>query len=149
MPPNILILMVDQLTALVLRGYGGAVCGAPNLDALAARGILFEPAVRGSLIIGHPGRRTRAAPGAPARGAPPSAGAAEARLRLVVPDIHCQAWVARIRAGLVAEGSARSVDGDPEAKTVEIVYAPAVSAPEGLEGAIARLGFRVERPEKV
>ena len=95
------------------------------------------------------GRLTRAAPGAPTRGAPPSAGAAEARLRLVVPDIHCQACVARIRAGLVAEGSARSVDGDPEAKTVEIVYTPTVTSPKGLEGAIARLGFRVERPEKV
>lgn len=42
--PNVLIFMVDQLTAFVLRAYGGTVCKTPNLDALAARGVVFENA---------------------------------------------------------------------------------------------------------
>jgi choline-sulfatase len=43
-PPNLLIFMVDQLTAFALRAYGGTVCKTPNLDALAARGTVFENA---------------------------------------------------------------------------------------------------------
>ena len=42
--PNILIFMVDQLTALALRSYSGQVCKTPNLDALAERAVLFENA---------------------------------------------------------------------------------------------------------
>ena len=42
--PNILLFMVDQLTAQVLRPYGGGVCKTPNLDALAGRAALFENA---------------------------------------------------------------------------------------------------------
>ncbi|WP_299627028.1 choline-sulfatase [Pelagibius sp.] len=42
--PNILLFMVDQLTAQVLRPYGGSVCKTPNLDALAGRAALFENA---------------------------------------------------------------------------------------------------------
>ena len=42
--PNILLFMVDQLTAQVLRPYGGNVCKTPNLDALAGRAALFENA---------------------------------------------------------------------------------------------------------
>ncbi|MGH8254090.1 MAG: choline-sulfatase [Steroidobacteraceae bacterium] len=41
MPPNFLILMADQLTAGALAPYGGRAL-APNLDALAAKGVLFE-----------------------------------------------------------------------------------------------------------
>jgi choline-sulfatase len=39
---NILHIMVDQLTAFGLRHYGNPVCKTPNIDALAARGTLFE-----------------------------------------------------------------------------------------------------------
>ncbi len=42
--PNILIFMVDQLTAHVLNAYGGSVCKTPNIDALADRGVVFENA---------------------------------------------------------------------------------------------------------
>ncbi len=42
--PNILLFMVDQLTAFVLSAYGGAVCKTPNIDRLAARGTVFENA---------------------------------------------------------------------------------------------------------
>lgn len=42
--PNIILFMVDQLTAFVLNAYGGKVCKTPNLDALAARGVVFENA---------------------------------------------------------------------------------------------------------
>jgi choline-sulfatase len=42
--PNILLFMVDQLTAFVLNAYGGTVCKTPNIDALAARGTVFENA---------------------------------------------------------------------------------------------------------
>lgn len=42
--PNIILFMVDQLTAFVLNAYGGTVCKTPNLDALAARGMVFENA---------------------------------------------------------------------------------------------------------
>lgn len=42
--PNILLFMVDQLTAFVLNAYGGRVCRTPNLDALAARSAVFENA---------------------------------------------------------------------------------------------------------
>ncbi len=42
--PNILLVMVDQLTSFVLNSYGGSVCKTPNIDALAARGTVFEHA---------------------------------------------------------------------------------------------------------
>ena len=42
--PNILLFMVDQLTAFVLSSYGGSVCKTPNIDKLAARGTVFENA---------------------------------------------------------------------------------------------------------
>jgi choline-sulfatase len=42
--PNILLFMVDQLTARVLSAYGGPVCKTPNIDELAARGTVFESA---------------------------------------------------------------------------------------------------------
>jgi choline-sulfatase len=41
MPPNILILMADQLAAGVLPAYGGGA-RTPNIDALAGRGVVFE-----------------------------------------------------------------------------------------------------------
>jgi choline-sulfatase len=40
--PNILILMADQLTARALSAYGGTVARTPHIDALAARGVVFE-----------------------------------------------------------------------------------------------------------
>lgn len=40
--PNILLVMVDQLTSFVLKSYGGKVCQTPNIDALAANGTVFE-----------------------------------------------------------------------------------------------------------
>lgn len=42
--PNILLFMVDQLTAGALKAYGGTVCDTPNIDALAARGTVFDTA---------------------------------------------------------------------------------------------------------
>lgn len=42
--PNILLFMVDQLTAFVLSAYGGTVCKTPNLDKLARNGTVFEQA---------------------------------------------------------------------------------------------------------
>ena len=39
--PNILLVMVDQLTAALTGAYGHPVVQTPNLDALAARGVLF------------------------------------------------------------------------------------------------------------
>jgi choline-sulfatase len=41
MQPNFLILMADQLTAAALPSYGGKA-RSPNLDALAAGGVVFE-----------------------------------------------------------------------------------------------------------
>lgn len=60
-PPNILIIMADQLTPRVLSCYGGPV-HTPNLDKLANEGVLFTNAVctfpvcspsRASLITGQ------------------------------------------------------------------------------------------------
>ncbi len=42
--PNILLFMVDQLTALALKAYGGSVCKTPNFDRLAEHAVLFEAA---------------------------------------------------------------------------------------------------------
>ncbi|WP_374308278.1 choline-sulfatase [Dongia sp.] len=42
--PNILFVMFDQLAALSLPAYGHKVVKTPHLDALAARGTLFENA---------------------------------------------------------------------------------------------------------
>ncbi len=42
--PNILLFMVDQLTAHVLGPYGGTVCRTPVIDRLAARGTVFDQA---------------------------------------------------------------------------------------------------------
>jgi len=39
-----LLFMVDQLTSFVLSAYGGTVCKTPHIDALAARGVVFENA---------------------------------------------------------------------------------------------------------
>lgn len=40
--PNIILFMVDQLTAFVLNAYGGKTCKTPHIDAFAARGTVFE-----------------------------------------------------------------------------------------------------------
>jgi choline-sulfatase len=40
--PNILLVMVDQLSALALRQYGGQVVKTPNIDALADHGTVFS-----------------------------------------------------------------------------------------------------------
>ena len=41
-PPNILLITADQLRADALGCYGNDFCRTPNLDALAASGVLFE-----------------------------------------------------------------------------------------------------------
>jgi len=43
-PPNILLVMFDQMSALSLPCYGHALVKAPHLDGLAARGVVFENA---------------------------------------------------------------------------------------------------------
>ena len=40
--PNILLIMADQLTAQALSMYGNRVCKTPNLDKLAAEGLVFD-----------------------------------------------------------------------------------------------------------
>lgn len=42
--PNILFFQVDQLTASALRAYGDNICHAPNIDALADKGVVFDNA---------------------------------------------------------------------------------------------------------
>lgn len=42
--PNVVLFMVDQLTAFALNAYGGEVCKTPNLDRLASRSTVFENA---------------------------------------------------------------------------------------------------------
>jgi len=42
--PNILILMADQLTPSALPAYGNKIAKTPNIDALAAEGVVFESA---------------------------------------------------------------------------------------------------------
>ncbi|TDD71026.1 choline-sulfatase [Jiangella aurantiaca] len=47
-PPNVLIVMVDQLTAFGLGAYGNDEVLTPHLDALAERGVVFENAYANS-----------------------------------------------------------------------------------------------------
>lgn len=42
--PNFLFIMADQLAASALRAYGNRVAKAPHIDALAARGVVFDNA---------------------------------------------------------------------------------------------------------
>jgi choline-sulfatase len=42
--PNILILMVDQMTAGALAASGGKVARTPHIDGLAERGVVFDSA---------------------------------------------------------------------------------------------------------
>ncbi len=65
--PNLLVLMADQLSALALPCYGDGVARTPHIDALAARGVVFEAAYcnsplcapsRGVLIYGQLPSRT-------------------------------------------------------------------------------------------
>ncbi|MCA9987412.1 MAG: sulfatase-like hydrolase/transferase, partial [Anaerolineales bacterium] len=42
--PNILMIMVDQLAAPALACYGHPLTKTPNLDRLAAHGVVFENA---------------------------------------------------------------------------------------------------------
>ncbi|MFK7754177.1 MAG: sulfatase-like hydrolase/transferase [Sedimentitalea sp.] len=42
--PNIVLIMVDQLTSFVLNAYGDTVCKTPNIDGLAARGTVYDTA---------------------------------------------------------------------------------------------------------
>jgi choline-sulfatase len=50
--PHILIVMVDQLSALFLRAYGHRVTKTPTIDRLAAEGVLFENAYCPSPLCG-------------------------------------------------------------------------------------------------
>jgi choline-sulfatase len=43
-PPNVLLLMVDQLAACWLPAYGHAIVRSPALDELARSGVVFEHA---------------------------------------------------------------------------------------------------------
>ena len=43
-PPNILMLMVDQMTPGALRAYGNQVSRTPNIDTLAAQSAVFDSA---------------------------------------------------------------------------------------------------------
>ena len=40
--PNIVLIMVDQLSALFLSCYGHGVVKTPNIDRLAQAGVVFE-----------------------------------------------------------------------------------------------------------
>ncbi|MGB7336407.1 MAG: choline-sulfatase [Salaquimonas sp.] len=42
--PNIVLIMADQMAAHALSLYGNKVCKTPNLDRLAAQGVVFENA---------------------------------------------------------------------------------------------------------
>jgi choline-sulfatase len=48
--PNILFVMADQLCCQALRAYGNATVDAPNLDALARDGVVFDSAYCNSPI---------------------------------------------------------------------------------------------------
>ena len=41
-PPNLLLLMADQLTPRALKAYGGKVARTPNIDALTKEGVVFD-----------------------------------------------------------------------------------------------------------
>ena len=43
-PPNILLIMADQLAPHFTGAYGHTVVKTPHLDALAARGMRFDTA---------------------------------------------------------------------------------------------------------
>ncbi len=43
-PPNILLVMADQLSAAHLPAYGNGAVHAPRLSALAREGVVFESA---------------------------------------------------------------------------------------------------------
>jgi len=45
---HLLIVMADQLTALVLGCYGNAEVKSPNIDRLARQGVTFESAYSSS-----------------------------------------------------------------------------------------------------
>ncbi len=47
-PPNILLVMADQLSAPFLRAYGGDVAVTPAIDRLAAEGVVFDTAYSNS-----------------------------------------------------------------------------------------------------
>lgn len=67
--PNILMIMADQLAAPAVGCYGNSVVKTPNMDRLAAEGVLFEnyycnvpicAPSRASMITGRLGARLRA-----------------------------------------------------------------------------------------
>src|SRR4029453_7620365 len=59
-PPNILLVMFDQMSAQSLPCYGHAVVKAPHLQRLAERGVVFENAYCNSPLCSPSrlGRRT-------------------------------------------------------------------------------------------
>ncbi|MFA7669477.1 MAG: choline-sulfatase [Burkholderiaceae bacterium] len=48
--PNIILIMADQMAAAPLPVYGGKIVLAPNLDAMASQGVVFEQAYCNSPI---------------------------------------------------------------------------------------------------
>lgn len=130
---------VHARLAFLFNGIGVPVAAAGVVHPAWAMAAM---AASVSLVLANSfgGRVLKALPARESAPPPPDAGA---RLRLFVSDIHCRRCVEKIRTGLLAEGGVRAVEGDPETKTVSIVYAPAATSPERLETAIARLGFRV------
>ena len=52
MSPNILLIVVDELTAEVLPSYGGQTAIAPNLSRLVQRSVVFDSAYANSPICG-------------------------------------------------------------------------------------------------
>lgn len=52
MSPNILFILVDELTAAILPTYGGQTAIAPNLARLADRSVVFDSAYANSPICG-------------------------------------------------------------------------------------------------
>ncbi len=120
--------MAASVSLVLANSFGGEILKA---SSPRSKTVLPDPAAFGSV-----GKRVSALADV------------EAELRFFVPDIHCRRCVERIRTALLAEGGVRIVEGDPETKTIHVVYAPAATSPERLEAAVARLGYRIEPSER-
>ena len=43
-PPNVLLIMLDQVRVDAIGAYGSTICRTPNIDRIAAAGIRFDRA---------------------------------------------------------------------------------------------------------